>query len=268
MKRFALLLILLLAAPFVLAHETKEPHEAESCSAVPEEGGRSCSFPTAGAAPQTFREWMIVKFRPGFEADTAGYWAAGILGALVLCIAILRWRRTHQKKGRFLRFWAKALGSILIALAAVFIAYSAYVYWYNDISTEGLITCDDTGCRISMHWHATINEMKVCGKDVERPWESGDLGGPHTHKDNRIHLHTILPVNVTSHEILDKTPLTLGAFFDAIGWQFETNCFKDTCDFCGETPAVTTVMVNGIMQDEVPRNVLWKDGDTVRVVFG
>lgn len=275
MKRILLLFaILLLTVPFVLAHETDEPHEEpagaeESCSVEEAQAGaepaRGCSFPVSEHA--TVRERAIAQFRPGYEADAAGWWAAGVLGALVLAIAGVRWTKS-SKKQRTPVFWLKALGGVVIAGIAVFILYSAYVYWYNDISVVGLETCDASGCRISMHWHAELEEMTVCGAKAERPWEEGDLAGPHTHKDNKIHVHTILPIDPTTKEILETTPLTLGGFFDAIGWQFNTTCFQDTCGTCNGAPATTKVWKNGELVEDNIRDVRWKDGDKFRVVFG
>lgn len=268
MKHILVFAILLVLIPFAFAHETGEPHE-ESC-AVEEAGAgageaRGCSFPVAEHA--TLRERLITSFRPGFEADTAGWWAAGVLAALVLAIAGVRWAKLGRKQRKSI-FWLKALGGVVIAGIAVFILYSAYVYWYNDISVAGLETCDASGCRISMHWHAELEEMTVCGAKAERPWEEGDLAGPHTHKDNKIHVHTILPIDPATKEILETTPLTLGGFFDSIGWQFNNTCFRDACDACNGAPATTKVWKNGELVEDDIRATRWKDGDKFRVVFG
>jgi hypothetical protein len=266
MRQITLLILLLLLVPTVLAREANEPHEDKSC-AVEEAGAedaRSCSFPLAEQA--TLRERLIAGFRPGYEADTAGWWTAGVLSLIVLVIAVWRWS-TLGKKQRKPVFWAKVAGGIAIACVATFILYSAYVYWYNDISVQGLTVCDEQGCRISMHWHAELESMSVCSQAVERPWETGDLSGPHTHKDNRIHLHTILAVDPQSKQILETYPLTLGAFFDSIEWKYNQTCFKDTCDACEGQPATTKVWVNGERLENI-RDYIWKDGDKVRVEFG
>ncbi len=160
----------------------------------------------------------------------------------------------------------KIIGGIAIAGLVAFLIYSVYDYQKSDISTTGLETCDASGCRISVHWHATLEAMSVCGTTVERPWETGDLDGPHTHKDNRMHVHTILPINPNTKELLEPYPMTLGGFFDAINWKFTDNCFKDTCDACNGQPASTHVMVNGRPVENF-RYYVWKDGDTVSVAF-
>jgi hypothetical protein len=253
----------------VLAHEANAPpQQGESCAVdtagTGAEQARSCSFPLAEQA--TFRERLIAGFRPGYEADTAGWWTAGALSLLVLAIAGWRWSKLGKKQRKPV-FWAKAAGGIAIACLATFILYSAYVYWYNDISVQGLTVCDEQGCRISMHWHAELEAMSVCGENVERPWETGDLSGPHTHKDNRIHLHTILAVDPQSRQVLETYPMTLGAFFDSIEWKYNQTCFKDACDTCDGQPATTKVWVNGRPLENV-RDYIWKDGDKVRVEFG
>ena len=164
------------------------------------------------------------------------------------------------------KYWIETILWIIGAVLAVFLLYSVYNYWYEDISVSGLETCDETGCRISMHWHSYLDEMSVCGKIVERPWETGDLAGPHTHKDNKIHLHTILEINPETKEITDRYPNTLGGFFDSIDWKFDSTCFKDTCDTCEGVQAATMVWVNGKEAFDF-RNHVWKDGDKVVVEF-
>ena len=227
MKRFVFAILLILLVPFVLAQDGEE-HEEDSCGIdAPAPGERGCAFPGA-ENPETVREWMIVKFRPGFEADTARNWAYGIAALLVVLIAGWRWTKLKPKQ-RKLMFWLKTLGWIIVMLAVLYIAYATYYTWYNDISTTGLEICDEQGCRLSMHWHAELEKMSVCGEIVERKWEEGDLAGPHTHKDDRIHLHTVLKIDPQSKELLERTPMTIGGFFDAMGWQYNKTCFKDTC---------------------------------------
>ncbi len=207
--------------------------------------------------------WLITSFRPGYEATTAAWVLAGIGTALILAFAFRNWSKRTAKQRKPL-FWLKAAGGIAVVLIAAYILYSTYDYMYSGVAKTGLVTCDTSGCTISMHWHATIEGFSVCGAPVERPWEAGDLGKAHTHKDDRIHMHTLLPVDPTTKELLDTTPMTLGAFFDNIGWKLSENCFKDTCDACNGQPASTKAWING---QPVGHDALWKDGDVVRVAF-
>jgi len=215
----------------------------------------------------TLGEYLITNFRPGYEATTAAWWIAGILAALILAIAVMLWQK-HEPRQRKMTLWLKTIGWIAISCFAVFLAYSAYLYWYSDISKAGLLICEDGGCRVSVHWHATLEEMTVCGRTAERPWEAGNLDEAHTHKDRLIHVHTILDVDPATKEVVELEPLTLGHFFDQIRWKMETNCFADRCDTCDGAPAVTKVWVNGELQtDTLPRDVIWKDGDVIRIAF-
>lgn len=259
--------ICILALP-VFAHETGETHEEpEACAAEEfEESGRGCAFAISEEGPATLGEWLITKFRPGFEEKTAAQALAGIGAAIVLLLAVLKWTKTPAKKRRA-SFWLKTFGGITAVLAIVYIMHASYYHWYSGVSTAGIEICDDRGCRISMHWHATLEEMSVCGQTVERPWEKGDLAGPHTHKDNKIHLHTILPIDPQTKEILDTYPMTLGGFFDSIEWKFSQNCFEDACDTCNGQPASTKVWRNGNLVEENIRDLIWKDGDTLVIKF-
>jgi hypothetical protein len=215
----------------------------------------------------TLGEYLITNFRPGYEATTAAWGTGIILGALILLIAITMWSK-RERRQRKITLWLKTTGWIAISSFAVFLAYSAYLYWYSDVATTGLLICEDDTCRVSVHWHATLEEMTVCGRQAERPWETGSLDQAHTHKDNRIHLHTILDVDPATKEVAELDPLSLGHFFDQIGWKFETNCFADRCDTCNGEPAVTKVWVNGEQKTDVlPRDIIWKDGDVIRIAF-
>ena len=212
-------------------------------------------------------QWLIVHFRPGFEATTTA-WLLAVLGVLaVLVLAIKKWAHLPRKKHTPV-FWLIAGVKILVVLAVVYILYSTYAYMYTGAAKTGIEQCDANGCKLSVHWHATLEEMKACGTAVERPWETGELSGAHTHKDNRIHLHAILPIDPQTKEIIDKTPMTLGGFFDSTNWKFSENCFKDRCDSCDGNPASTKVWVNGNQVEGDLRNYAWKDGDSIRVVFG
>lgn len=254
-----------LALP-VLAHETGEPH-TEFCPAEEFEAtGRGCPFPSSSESPQTLREWLITDFQPGYEATTASWWVAGVLSALVLGIAAWRWQKLPKKKRKTL-LWLKTAGGILVVLAFTYVAYSTYVYWYSGIAVSGLELCDESGCRISVHWHAALEEMRACDEIVERPWETGDLEGPHTHKDNSIHMHTVLEINPATKELLDPYPMTLGGFFDAIFWKFNETCLAGTCDACNGNPATTKVWKNGEPVTGNIRDTMWKDGDTFIIRF-
>lgn len=173
--------------------------------------------------------------------------------------------KKNKKEGKNTVF-LKIIGGIVLAGFVASIIYSVYYYQKSDIEETGLETCDASGCRISVHWHATLERMSVCGQIVERSWETGDLDGPHTHKDNRMHVHTILPIDPQTKQLLEPYPMTLGGFFDSIKWKFSENCFKDTCDTCNGEPATTHLMVNGKPVENF-RDYVWKDGDKVRVTF-
>ncbi len=236
--------ILLFMLPVVLAHEAEEKH----------------------VEPTTLGEYLITNLRPGYEATTTAWWVAGIGAFLVLALAAWRWSRFRPKQRKPV-FWAKTAGGIAIVLITVFILYSAYAYWYSGVAKEGLEICDASGCRISVHWHATLEEMMMCGQTVERPWETGELSAAHTHKDNRIHVHEILRIDPQTKDIIDKEPLTLSGFFDAIRWKFSENCFKDTCGMCDGRPASTKVWINGQLVGGNPRDVMWRDGDVISIAF-
>ena len=230
-------------------------------------------------------DYLREHFRPDVEATTAALLIAGIGVVLVLLSALRRWTHLPPKKKHAFGFWATASVKIAIVLAVVYLLWATYAYMFSGVSKTGLETCDASGCTLSVHWHAKLEHMSVCGKTVERPWETGDLSGAHTHKDNRIHVHTPLQIDPQSRIIMDRTPLTLGGFFDSIKWKFNETCFKDACDTCDGKPATTKVMKNGellaspfpnvVIKDGkqiiVPgtlRDYAWGDGDIIRVEFG
>jgi len=210
-------------------------------------------------------EYLRAHFRPDVEAATAA-WVVAILGAVALLLLALKKWHHLPKKQRTFWFLATTLVKIAILLVVVYMLWSTYSYMFSGVSKTGLETCDASGCSLSVHWHAYLDSMTMCGKTVERPWEEGDLSGAHTHKDNRIHVHTLLAVDPQTHAILDTTDLTLGDFFNAIKWKFNTTCFKDACD-CNGAPAQTHVRVNGNDASGDVRNVTWKDGDRITIDF-
>lgn len=262
MKKWGVIvLVFLLFLVPVLAHEAGFPHEEPSDEEV-----RACSFPVGDEAGKTFGEWLITEFRPGYEATTASWWLAGILAVLVVGLGWHRWSKLPKKKRKPL-FWLKIAGWVVAVFVLVYVAYSTYYYWYSNVSVNGLEICDEKGCRLSVHWHATLEEMSVCGEVVERPWETGDLSKAHTHKDNKIHLHTMLEIDPVTKKIINPYHTTLGGFFDEIGWKFSNNCFKDACDECNGKPAKTKVWKNGKLINENVREVQWRDGDKFVIKF-
>lgn len=229
-------------------------------------------------------EYLRAHFRPDVEAATAAWLIAGIGAVLILLSAVRRWSHLPKKKHTF-GFWATTAVKIAIVLIVTYFIWSTYSYMFSGVAKTGIETCDASGCTLSVHWHAKLDHMSVCGKTVERPWETGDLAGPHTHKDNRIHVHALLQLDPKTHIIMNRAPLTLGGFFDSIGWKFNETCFNDRCDTCDGKSATTKVLKNGellaspfanvavvngstIIVPGTLRDYAWGDGDIIRVEFG
>ncbi|MBI2565179.1 hypothetical protein HYV79_04310 [Candidatus Woesearchaeota archaeon] len=164
--------------------------------------------------------------------------------------------------------WKKPLTTILIAVVLSFLVYSVLYYKWTGAETEGIFFCNEKGCFWAAHIHASIN-IKICGEDYDFLLETGDLAGPHTHKERgKIHFHDKIPVD-EKRNLLDTTPLTIKTFTKTTGLQFNSTCLGNYCngDLCpDESIGKVSMNVNG--NEELKyENYVWKEGDIIEIKF-
>ena len=107
------------------------------------------------------------------------------------------------------------LGAIVLLIATL--GYSLYQTYQSGALRAGTVTDTGAGYIWTAHLHAYV-PISICGEAFRLPVEVGPLTGPHTHEEkNIVHWHDKLPYDKERGAILDTRPLTLGAFFEAIG---------------------------------------------------
>ncbi|MBI2578825.1 MAG: hypothetical protein HYW26_03880 [Candidatus Aenigmarchaeota archaeon] len=177
------------------------------------------------------------------------------------------------KKPSSLKYVAAVLAVLIIAV----LGYSLYVYYQSGAAEQGIIVCGEDGsCVWQAHIHAYIVPV-VCGVEEKLPIEVNELEETHTHEEkNTIHFHASLPYDKSSGEIIDKTPLKLGTFFDGINVRFTDTCFMDKCsgDLCNGKPGTLKVFANtekywekGTPWGTADRNYVWSDRDIIYIAF-
>lgn len=158
----------------------------------------------------------------------------------------------------------------IVVLAIIGIVYSLFITLQSGARSSGLIVCpQEDKCYWTAHVHAYV-PIKICGEDKRLPIELGPLNGPHTHEEkNIIHWHDRLPYDNVNKRLLETKPLTLGAFFDAINANFNSNSIldKNNNDVCLDgTQGKLKMFVNGKRSNQF-RDFIWKDKDVIFIIF-
>lgn len=208
------------------------------------------------AAKPTLLHWIVDHYT----------WIAGVVISIALVITILKSIKSIFKL-------AISWGILLIGL---YLVYSlVYTVSLPKEEQERVVTCFDTGCKISIHVHAYV-DAQLCGEQLQFPLEEGALDEPHTHKEkNRIHVHDSFDYDNATNQILDTTKLTLGAFFDQNKVRFTENCIDKYCngDLCNGNAGTFKVWVNvteSSQQELTPpefRQYLWHDEENIKIRF-
>lgn len=172
-------------------------------------------------------------------------------------------------KGKKKKIKRSVIFSIII-LALLGIAYSLEVTFQSGARSSGIIVCpQEDKCYWTAHIHAYV-PIYVCGKEIKQYIEVGPLNEPHTHEEKHvIHWHDRLPYDNVNKRLLEYAPLTLGAYFDALEMQFDSNRILDKSndDLCPDGSQGTLKMfVNG-KQNNMFRNFVWKDKDVIVLIF-
>ena len=168
-----------------------------------------------------------------------------------------------------MRFKAIAIWAVIVVILAG-LGYSLYVTFQSGAASAGVISCPTEGeCIWTAHIHAYVPVM-TCGSYYRFPTEVGALTGPHTHEEkNIIHWHDKLPYDTASQRVTNASPLTLGAFFDAIDVPFSQTRIYDykNGDKCPDgTTGTLKIFINGVL-NENPRAYIWQNHDIVRIFF-
>ncbi len=190
-----------------------------------------------------------------------------ILMILVIILLIIIWYSGLKGKKKNIK---RSITLSVILLIAAGVAYSLYVTFTSGAAQSGIIVCpSENECYWTAHVHTYV-PIKVCGEDVRLPIEKGSLAGPHTHEEkNIIHWHERLLYDKNTQKLVDATPLTLGAFFDAIEVQFTEDSILDkkNNDQCLDNTGGTLKMfVNGKYMPP-SRDHVWKDREVIYFVF-
>lgn len=169
-------------------------------------------------------------------------------------------KRTNKKK---------YLVYLALAILAVAIGYSTYVYLKSGISEQGLVFCEAGRCfLVPGDIHAQV-DIEVCGKYLDLPLDKGSTEGPHTHKErNLVHFEYRLEADPVTKEVTDRTPLTLKAFFEAMEVKFSNECIADKCngDLCNGKSGIIKMLINDLENNEF-ENYIWKDDDKILIKF-
>lgn len=187
--------------------------------------------------------------------------------ALAAIPLMLIWVLTFLSKKKNFKM---AIVLSIVALILMGIGYSLYVTKTSGAAERGVIVCpEENNCVWTAHVHSYV-PVEICGEDKRLPIEKGSLQGPHTHEEkNIIHWHDRLPYDKQNSKILDATPLTLEAFFDAINISFSPDKIldKNIEDACPDgTKGTLKMFVNG-KESKQFTNYVWKDKDVILLVF-
>ncbi len=192
-----------------------------------------------------------------FETEQYFLIAAIVVGALSVLYAM-----------RSKKFKRAAIFAIVL-LAVIGLSYSVYIVYTSGAAQRGVVVCvSETECYWSAHIHAEV-DVNTCGEEFRFPVEKGRLDGPHTHEEkNLIHFHERLPIDTATKDILNTQPLMLGAFFDAMDVNFDSDKIldKNNGDFCNDKQSTLKMFVNGVPSSSF-RDYIWKDGDKINLVF-
>ncbi len=209
------------------------------------------------------------KIRKTADVDVAGMVPEVELYFLVAAAAILALIWFFGLKGKKKKMKRNLILS-LIVVAALGLVYSLYAAFTTGAVQKGVIVCPtEDNCIWQAHVHAYVPTI-ICGDDVRLPIEKGPLDGPHTHEEkNVIHWHDRLPYDKANQRILDATPLTLGAFFDAIDIIFDSDRImgKENGGVCPDGGIGTLKMFVDGKQNNQFRNYVWEDRDVILLVF-
>jgi hypothetical protein len=159
--------------------------------------------------------------------------------------------------------------AIVVFAVIVFLVYSVVVFERADVEEAGLEVCVGDECVKTLHIHAEI-EVINCGVEMRLPLEAGALEKPHTHKErNLIHSpHVVVPLDPVTKEPLISEGLSVGEFFDSIGWRVTEECVQDVCRgaTCRDKPGEWVLSKNGERQSSI-RDTSWVDDDVLELRF-
>lgn len=176
-----------------------------------------------------------------------------------------------KKRRMARRMMLSYAGYVIVFLIAVYIMYSVWVYLRSVETTEEFLVCTGDECVKSFHIHSSVEPI-ICGELKWFGLEHGELGEQHTHKErNLIHFHERLRVALDTYEIIDYSPLQLRNFIGNMERESSDGvclfgvCEGDACEG-SDTPGRFRVIVNGQEREE-KWDYIWKDGDTIKIIF-
>ncbi len=116
-----------------------------------------------------------------------------------------------------------------------------------------------------IHWHA-YPQVFICGEEKTLPYPSN----PAEHLGNPL-LHTHAPPENYAHvegQVFNKADITLGKYFDAIGFKFSSTQILDKTngDLCNGKPASIKMWVNEQLNTELRDHVL-ADQERILIKF-
>lgn len=136
--------------------------------------------------------------------------------------------------------------------------FYSVTFYYSVGAESGIVICNEDECSIAMHIHADI-DVEVCGEKVNFPWEEGDLGGMHTHKErNLMHWHDITSIDPETNELLNPEEISIRAFLEQMEFEFPKDCNGDEAEL--------NVLVNGL-ENLDKLDYSWKDKDEIIIKF-
>lgn len=140
---------------------------------------------------------------------------------------------------------------VLVGLGAFLYVANKFSYGEKGVQSQKPITyCQADKCYYTAHTHMEIRVIKD-GVIQDVGYEKGDLQKPHTHSErNVIHWHATLPVDSTTKQVTDYSPLKLRVVLVEMGINYEG---KDV-----------RVLVNSTVVDE-GLDYIWQDGDKIQV---
>ncbi len=197
-----------------------------------------------------------------------------IIATVVVLLAFIWLTGLRGKQKHFRR---SSIATIVV-LALVGLGYSLSIYFSTGAASEGVVTCPDSSkpneCFWQAHWHAFI-VPELCGEEQRLEVEKGALTGPHTHEEkNLIHWHDRIPIDKSTGALKDATPLSLGAFFDAIKIDFTSENFlgKKNGDLCSGKQGTFKLFHKKKGEqfkkfEGDPRELVWRDRSIVAIVF-
>lgn len=169
-----------------------------------------------------------------------------------------RSKKSPKKQGH--KIIPLLIGLVVVTILG-YLIYSVIVFQQSEQEKEGFFACNEDGtvCELSQHIHADI-DMTVCGEHIIFEKEKGRTDELHTHKEtNLMHWHARLQVDPTTREPLDPTRRQVQAFLGQMEYTFPESCPNNP------NPSLS-VFVND-EPSEIGLDYVWKDGDTITVIY-